>query len=78
MERLRINEAIAYNEMQGKKIVKKDLALLLFPESSEESAQVSFNCLRTGKTTRIKVEWITKLCKALDVKPNQLLGYESF
>lgn len=78
MIRLKIDEAIAWNTLQGRKISVTGLAEKLFPESKKGAQQVCFSLLRTGKTKRIKLEWLETLTKELNVTLNQLLGYEDF
>lgn len=47
--RLRVNEAIARSEANGKKVLKKDIAARLFEGASESAQQVNMTNLATGQ-----------------------------
>ena len=48
--RLRVNEAIARSEANGKKVLKKDIAARLFEGASESAQQVNMTNLCNGTT----------------------------
>ena len=54
--RLRVNEAIARSEANGKKVLKKDIAARLFEGASESAQQVNMTNLCNGTTKRIVPE----------------------
>lgn len=74
MGRLRINEAIARADRNGKRIKKKELATLLWPESSAVAQQVNMTKLCNGTTRRVEVKQIEILCKELGCDANYLFG----
>ena len=51
--KLRVNEAIARSEANGKKVLKKDIAARLFEGASESARQVNMTNLCNGTTKRI-------------------------
>lgn len=74
--RLKINEAIARSEMNGKRVLKKDIAARLFPGVSEAAQQVNMTNLCTGRTKRITPEQVEVICEMCDCTPNFLFDYE--
>ena len=59
--RLRVNEAIALSEAMGKKILKKDLASKIWPNSRSEAQAVNMTNLASGITKKVNPEWIATL-----------------
>ena len=53
---MRVNEAIARSEANGKKVLKKDIAARLFEGASESAQQVNMTNLCNGTTKRIVPE----------------------
>lgn len=76
MLRLRVNEAIARAQTNGKKIFKKDVAARLWEGSSDSAQQVNMTNLCNGTTKKITPDWVVILCEILDCTPNYLFGYE--
>jgi len=76
MARLKLNEAFARAEMNGKKVLKKDLGAKLWEGSKESAIQVRMTDLCNGTTKRVQVEDILIICEMLDCTPNFLFGYE--
>lgn len=74
--RLKINEAIARSEANGKKVLKKDIAARLFEGASESAQQVNMTNLCKGKTKRIIPEWVVIICEMLDCTADYLFGME--
>lgn len=72
---LRVNEAIARAQTNGKKTNRKMVAALLWPDSKEGTQQVNMTYLCNGKTLTIRLEWIEVLCRELDCTPNYLFGF---
>lgn len=73
---LRINEAIARSEMNGKKVLKKDLAAKIWPNSRLEAQKVNMTNLCSGVTKKINPEWIVTVCKELNCSADFLFGLE--
>lgn len=71
---IRIEEAIARAKRQGKKIKKKELAALLWPDSTPAAQQVNMTSLCAGKTTKINPDWVAIICEATGCTANFLLG----
>ena len=74
--RLRVNEAIARSEANGKKVLKKDIAARLFEGASESAQQVNMTNLCNGTAKRIVPEWVVILCEMLDCTADYLFGLE--
>lgn len=74
--KLRVNEAIARSEANGKKVLKKDIAARLFEGASESAQQVNMTNLCNGKTKRIVPEWVVIICEMLDCTADYLFGME--
>lgn len=72
--KLRVNEAIARSEANGKKVLKKDIAARLFEGSSESAQQVNMTNLCNGTTKRIVPEWVVIICKMCDCSADYLFG----
>lgn len=76
MGTLKVNEAIARSEMNGKKILKKDLAAKIWPNSRPEAQAVNMTNLCTGVTKKINPEWIVVICRETGCTSDFLLGME--
>lgn len=76
MAALRINEAIAFAAVHGKKITKKELAAKIWPESSSKAQAVNFSNLCSGKTTKVDVNWIEIIAHECKCTADYLLGLE--
>lgn len=74
MAALKVNEAIARAEMNGKKIFKKDLAAKIWANSRPEAQAVNMTNLVSGITKKVNPDWIVILCKELDCSADFLLG----
>lgn len=74
--RLRVNEAIARSEANGKKVLKKDIAACLFEGSSESAQQVNMTNLCNGTTKRIVPEWVVIICEMCGCSADYLFGME--
>ena len=60
--RLRVNEAIARSEANGKKVLKKDIAARLFEGASESAQQVNMtNCSGMGSNNLRNVRLFRRL-----------------
>ena len=70
--KLRVNEAIARSEANGKKVLKKDIAARLF----EGAQQVNMTNLCNGTTKRIVPEWVVIICEMCGCSADYLFGME--
>lgn len=71
---LRIEQAIARAKEQGKKVLKKDVAAKLWPDSSPVSQQVNMTALCNGKTNKINPEWVNIICEMTGCTADFLFG----
>lgn len=74
--RLRVNEAIARAQTNGKKILKKDVAAELWKGRTVAAQQVNMTALCNGTTKQIRPEWVMTICEMCGCTPNYLFGYE--
>lgn len=74
--KLRVNEAIARSEANGKKVLKKDIASRLFEGASESAQQVNMTNLCNGTTKRIVPEWVVIICEMCGCSADYLFGME--
>ena len=72
--KLRINEAIALAESRGKKIIKKDLAKKIWPNSRPEAQAMNMTNLATGATKKVNPDWVVTICKETGVSADFLFG----
>lgn len=77
MSTLRVNEAIARSEMKGNKILKRELARKIWPNSKPESQLVNMSNLCSGVTKKINPEWVVVLCKELKCSADFLFGLKN-
>lgn len=71
---MRIELAIARAKEQGKKVLKKDVAAKLWPDSTEAGQQVNMTALCSGKTTKISPDWVAIICKMTGCTADFLFG----
>ena len=71
---MRIEEAIARAKQQGNKVLKKDIAARLWPDSTPVAQQVNITRLCAGKTPRINVEWVNIICEMTGCTADFLCG----
>lgn len=76
MAALKVNEAIALSEAMGRKILKKDLAAKIWPNSRPEAQAVNMTNLVSGVTKKINPEWIIIICRETGCSADFLLGIE--
>lgn len=76
MTRLRINEAIAYAEIRGKKVLKKDIAARLFKNKNRAAQQVNMTNLCKGKTQRVSPDMVRIICEMCGCTADFLFGLE--
>lgn len=71
---MRIELAIARAKEQGKKVMKKDIAARLWPDSNEAAQQVNMTGLCSGRTSRINPEWVKIICEMTGCSADFLFG----
>lgn len=71
---IRIEQALARAKEQGNKVLKKDIAARLWPDSSPAAQQVNMTILCSGKTARVAPEWIRIICEMTGCSADFLLG----
>lgn len=71
---LRIEQALARAKDQGKKVFKKDLAAMLWPNSTPSAQQVNMTRLCSANTTKISVEWVEIICETCGCTADFLFG----
>ena len=71
---MRIEQAIARAKEQGKKVLKKDIAAKLWPDSTPSAQQVNMTALCNGATARISPEWVAIICEMTGCSADFLLG----
>lgn len=76
MAALKVNEAIALAEAIGKKIMKKDLAKKIWPNSRPEAQAVNMTNLCSGITKKVNPDWIVTICRETGCTADFLLGIE--
>lgn len=70
----RIEQAMARAKEQGRKVMKKDLAALLWPDASVTAQQVNMTSLCSGKTARISPDWVPIICNICGCSADFLFG----
>ena len=70
----RIQEAFAHSLNNGKRIIQKELATILWPDSSAKTQQTNMTNLSTGQRLAIRPEWVEKICKETGVDANFLFS----
>ena len=71
---LRIEEAIARAKANGTKVLKKDIAAKLWPDSVESAQRVNMTKLCNGRTASIKPEWVVAVCEMTGCTADFLFG----
>jgi len=74
--RIKLREAIAQCQVNGRMINKGELADKLFPSKSHDSSSVIFYKYLRGASVKIDRVTIDRICKELDTTPNKLFGHE--
>lgn len=74
---LRIEEAIARAKANGNKVLKKDIAAKLWPDSVESAQQVNMTRLCNGRTTSIQIDWILTICAMTGCTADYLFGLKN-
>lgn len=74
MAALKVNKAIARAEMNGKKILKKELAAKIWENSRPEAQAVNMTNLCSGITKKVNPDWIVTICRETGCTADFLLG----
>lgn len=74
---MRIEQALARAKEQGRKVLKKDLAAKLWPDSVTTTQQVNMTRLCNGGTTKINEDWVSIICDMTGCDPNFLFGFSN-
>lgn len=72
---IRINEAMKFAKDCGRKVTKKELGALLWPDVPEVNQTINISNLANGRVERIKPEWVTIICAYTGVTPNFLFDF---
>lgn len=72
---IRINEAMQFAKDCGRKVTKKELGALLWPDVPEVNQIINMSNLANGRVERIKPEWVTIVCAYTGVTPNFLFDF---
>ena len=71
---MRIEQAIARAKEQGKKVLKKDVAARLWPDSTAVAQQVNMTSLCNGTRSRINPDWVNIICEMTGCSADFLFG----
>lgn len=71
---IRIEAAIARAKENGRTVKKKEIAMRLWPNSTETAQQVNMTNLCNGKTARIGIDWPNIICEMTGVSADYLFG----
>ena len=71
---MRIEQAMARAKEQGKKVLKKEIAARLWPDSNEAAQQVNMTSLCNGKTNKINPDWVNIICEMTGCTADFLFG----
>lgn len=71
---IRIEEAIARAKANGNKVLKKDIAAKLWPNSLESAQQVNMTKLCSGKLVSVRPEWLNIICDMCNCSADYLIG----
>ena len=74
--KIKIKEAIGFAVSRGNMLTSVELSAKLWPESKPEARRTMYYNLMHGKTKRIEVDLIPKICQHTGVTPNFLFGWE--
>lgn len=77
MANLKINEAIAFATMNGKKINKTEIAARLWPKSSLLTRRQNMTNLCSGNTCKVNPKWIKIICKMTGCDANFLFNVKT-
>lgn len=70
----RVEAAIARAKENGTKVLKKDIAAKLWPDSVESAQQVNMTKLCNGRTAAVRPEWVVTICEMTGCTADFLFG----
>lgn len=73
-----MNEAFAYAKKIGNKIMRRDFAMALWPNSRAKSAHANLCNLCNGKTKKVDIEAVPVICTTLGVTSDYLFGLSPY
>lgn len=71
---IRVEQALARAKEHGRKVLKKDLAAKIWPDSTPAAQQVNMTALCNGKTERISAESVRIICEMTGCTSDFLFG----
>lgn len=71
---IRIEQAIARAKDEGRAVMKKEIAAMIWPDAPETTQQVNMTNLCSGKTKRIEPEWLVIIATMTGVSADFLVG----
>lgn len=74
MGNLKLNESFEYAKSAGKKVMKRELASELWPDSRDKTANANISNLCNGKTKKIDIDAVPVICERLGVTADYLFG----
>ena len=77
MSNFNLSEAFVYAKNKGNKVMKRDLAKILWNDSRERTAVANISNLCNGKTKKIDIDAVPIICKELGVTADYLFGVAS-
>lgn len=77
MSKLNLNEAVKYANRE-RRVKKYELAQVLWPNSSVETAHTNFSNLANGKSKKIDIDAVPVLCRELGVSADFLFKLTNY
>lgn len=71
---IRIEQAIARAKDEGRAVMKKEIAAMIWPDAPESTQQVNMTNLCSGKTKRVEPEWLVIIATMTGVSADFLVG----
>lgn len=78
MIKIKVNEAIARAQSNGKKIYKKELAAKLWANSNPQAQAVNMTNLCSGVTKKVNPEWLVIISLETGCSIDFLLGLKEY
>lgn len=74
MDNFKLSDAFVYAKNNGNKVMKRDLAKILWEDSREKTAVANISNLCNGKTKKIDIEAVPIICEKLGITADYLFG----
>lgn len=71
---IRIEQAIARAKESGNKVLRKDIAARLWPDSTPSAQQVNMTALTSGRVKKIDPDWVGIICEMTGCSADFLFG----